>query len=48
MKNCRINNVHTNLGFFNLERFLKEESILLYKFEWHSFLLNGIYHMTSG
>ena len=31
MKNFRINNVHTNLGFFNLERFLKEESILLYE-----------------
>ena len=49
MKHSRINNVNTNLGFFNLEeRFLKEESNLLYEFERHSFLLNGIYHVTSG
>ena len=33
MKNFRINNIHTNLGFFHLERLLKEESILLYEFE---------------
>ena len=40
--------MHTNFGFFNLEGFLKVESILLYEFERHSFLLNGIYHVTSG
>ena len=48
MKNFRINNLYTNLGFFNLERFLKEESILLYERERHSFLFNGIYHVMPG
>ena len=48
MKNLGIKNVHTNLGFFNLEIILKEKSILLYEFERHSFLLSGIYHVTSG
>ena len=36
------------IQIFNLERFLKEESILLYEFEWHSFLPNSIYHVTSS
>ena len=38
------------LDFFNLRKkiFEKEESILLYEFERHSFPLNGIYHVTSG
>ena len=46
MKHSRINNVNTNLEFFNLEeRFLKEESNLLYEFERY---FTGIYHMTSG
>ena len=48
MKNFRTNNVRTNLGFLNLERFLKEELILLYQFERHSFFLNGIYYVTLG
>ena len=29
-------------------RFLKEESVLLYEFEWLSFLHNCIYHVMSG
>ena len=38
------------LHFFNLNKkiFEKEESILLYEFELHSFPLNGICHVTSG
>ena len=44
MKYFRINNVHTNLAL----TFEKEESILLYEFELHSFPLNRIYHVTSG
>ena len=33
---------------FLLKEISERESTILCKFEWHSFLLNSVYHVMSG